>query len=132
MKEIIGFFKKCPCLADKKISENYLGPKSGSIAIVPDGGEHTLKVYTSGDMLGQISVKILMRSFFTGEANNIFEQIVDWVSEDSVKLPNLCGDKVAQYFEITQGPLLVKTEANAGIYEMKLKLIYYRKGVKNE
>lgn len=132
MKEIIKFLKQCPCLADRKLNEDYLGPESGSIAIVPDGGEQTLKVYTSGDMLGQICVKILMRSFFTGEANRLFNEIADWISEESTKLPELCGDKVAQYFEITEAPLLIKTEVNAGIYEMKLKLIYYRKGVKNE
>lgn len=129
MKEIIEFFKQCPCLADKKVREDYLGPESGSIAIVYDGGEQILKKYTSGDSLGQISVKIMMRAFFTGEANSFFEGISDWINEETTLLPKLCGDKVAQYFEITEAPLLVKTEVGAGIYEMKLKLIYYRKGV---
>ena len=132
MKEIINFFKQCPCIADKKLREDYLGPESGSIAIIPDGGEQILKTYASGDMLGQICVKILMRSFFTGEANKIFNEISDWITEGTTSLPKLFGDKVAQYFEITEAPLLIKTEVNAGIYEMKLKLVYYRKGVKNE
>lgn len=132
MKEIIEFLKQCPCLADRKVNEDYLGPESGSIAVSYDGGEEILKVYTSGDVLGQISLKILMRSFFTGEANRIFYEISDWINSDLANLPELCGDKVAQYFEIAEAPLLVKTEVNAGIYEMKLKLIYYRKGVKNE
>lgn len=132
MKEIISYLKKCPYLSDKKLYEDYLAPESGSIAILPDGGERTLKVYTSGDMLGQISFKILMRSFFTGEATDLFNRISEWICEETAELPELYGDKVAQYFEISEEPLLIKTEVNAGIYEMKLKLIYYRKGVKNE
>lgn len=132
MKQIVNFLKQCPCLADKKVCEDFLAAESGSIAVVPDGGDRILKKYTSGDLLGQISVKILMRSFFTGEANRIFEQIIDWIGDESTNLPELCGDKVAQYFEIAEAPLLIKTEVNAGVYEMKLKLIYYRKGVKNE
>ena len=107
--------------------EDYLGPESGNVAIAPDGGEQKLKVYASGDMQGQICFKIMVRENFTGNASKIFEGISDWLAEQE-NLPILGGGKESQYLEISEGPALVKTDVNAGIFEMKLRLVYYRKG----
>lgn len=131
MKAIINYLKKCPVLSDLKVREDYLGPESGSVAIAPDGGEQTVKVYASGDMLGQISFKILVRENFIGSASELLLKIADWIS-CSPELPDMIGNKTSQYVEVTEGPILVKTDVGAGIYEMKLRLVYYRKGVGNE
>ena len=128
MKAITDYFKKCPALSGRTIREDFLGPESGNIAIAPDRGEHTIKVYASGDMLGQISFKIMVRENFTGSANKIFEAISDWIDGEADELPELCGGKTSQYIEIIEGPALVKTDVTAGVYEMKLRLVYYRKG----
>ena len=126
MKEIINFFRTCPAFSGKKVREDYLGPESGSVAIAPDGGESILKTYTSGDMLGQICFKILVRDNYTGAANALFEDISHWLI--SVKsLPELSKGH-AQYIDVLEEPVLVKTDVNAGIYEMKLRLVYYREG----
>ena len=126
MKEIINFFKGCPALSGKTVREDYLGPEAGSVAIAPDGGEHIVKRYTSGDMLGQICFKMLIRENFTGAANKLYEDVLKWL--DSLKqLPEIKNGQ-AQYIEIVERPVLVKTDVNAGIYEMKLRLVYYRKG----
>lgn len=126
MKEIVDFFKSCPALSGKCVREDYLGPEPGSLAIAPDGGEQILKQYTSGDMLGQLLFKILIRENFTGAAGVVFENISEWLINCKT-LPKL-KNKQAQYIEIAEGPDLVKTDVNAGVYEMKLRLVYYRKG----
>lgn len=132
MKEIIEFFKQFPCLVGCRIREDFLAPEEGSIAIAHDGGEQTLKVYTSGDMLGQICFKLLYRGFFTGEAGKIFDEISCKIAESKVELPVLSGGRTVQYIEITEGPAMIKTEVGAGVYEMKFRLVYYRKGERNE
>ncbi len=132
MKAIIEYFKKCPALSGCSVRQDFLGPESGNIAIAPDGGDHTEKVYASGDMLGGISFKIMVRENFTGKANGLLDAVSDWIDEEAEELPTLGGGKLAQYIEVVEGPVLVKTDVNAGIYEMKLRLIYYRKGEKNE
>lgn len=126
MKAIINFFRTCPALSGKTVREDYLGPESGSVALAPDGGEHILKIYTSGDLLGQICFKMLIRDNFTGAANTLFENVSQWLISVS-SLPELSNGQ-AQYIEILERPVLVKTDVNAGIYEMKLRLVYYRKG----
>lgn len=127
MKVITEYFKNCPALLGKTLREDYLTPESGSVAIVPDGGEQIVKQYASGDILGQIAFKILVREYFTGAASALLDSISAWVkSQDS--MPILGGGRDAQYFEVTEGPVLVKTEVSAGVYEMKLRLIYYSKG----
>lgn len=126
MKEIINFFRSCPALSGKAVREDYLGPESGSVAIAPDGGEHIIKTYTSGDILGQICFKMLIRDNYTGAASRLYEDVLEWLTDCS-KLPELAYGH-AQYIDIVERPVLVKTDVNAGIYEMKLRLVYYRKG----
>ncbi len=126
MREIVNFFRTCPALSGKMVREDYLGPESGSVAIAPDGGESVLKAYTSGDMLGQICFKILVRDNYTGAANELFKEITHWLT--NVKsLPEL-SKGLAQYIDVLEQPVLVKTDVSAGIYEMKLRLVYYREG----
>ncbi|MFA7636777.1 MAG: hypothetical protein WCX81_03335 [Monoglobales bacterium] len=127
MKAITEYFKNCPALSGKSLRKDYLGPQSGSVAVVPDGGEQTVKKYASGDMLGQIALKLLVRENFTGAASALIDDILLWV-ENCGSLPILSGGREAQYFEVAEGPVLVKTEAGAGVYEVKIRLIYYKKG----
>ena len=129
MKEILLFFKQCPAFSSVALREDFLAPKPGSAAIVPDGGEMVLKQYTSGDMLGQYNIKLLLRESYTGEAGKLFEIISEWIDEGQADLPVLNGNKTAQYAQVVEGPRLIKTEVGAGIYEMKFRLVYYRKGV---
>lgn len=130
MKEIIDFLKECPAFSGVELREDFLSARSGSAAIVPDGGKQLLRRYTSGDLLGQYNFKLLVRENFTGQANRVFGMFSEWI--DKGNLPDLSGDKTAQYIEITEGPALIKTETGAGIYDMKFTLVYYEKGVKNE
>ena len=132
MKRITKFFEKCPCLAGRKIREDFLGPESGSVAIAHGGGNPTVKTYASGDCLEQVSYKFMLREFFLGEAGALFEKLSQWIEEGKEPLPDPGEGKKAQYIEITEGPVLVKTEVGAGVYEMKFRLVYYRKGVGNE
>lgn len=128
MKKMVDFLKRCPAFSDVSLGEDFLSPKSGSAAVVPDGGAQLVKRYTSGDMLEQYNFKLLLRENFTGQANKIFRGFSDWISNGN--LPDLDGDKIAQYIEITEGPALIKTEVGAGIYDIKFTLVYYRKGVR--
>ena len=127
MKAIVEYFKNCPQLSGQSVREDYLDAASGSVAIVPDGGEQIIKKYASGDYLGQISFKIMVRENFTGKVSQLLESISNWI-ENQVVMPMLDLDRQAQYMEVSEGTRLVKTEAGAGIYEMKLRLVYYRKG----
>lgn len=129
MKKIIDYLKGYRPLSGRVISEDYLGPKSGSISLSRDGGEKILKSYTSGDMLCQENYKILIRHSFTGEATELLKGLCDYISEEAAELPTLSEDKTPQYFEVTDCPSLVKTETGGGIYQMKFRLVYYRKGV---
>ena len=129
MKKILQFFKQCPAFSAISLREDFLAPEAGSAAIVPDGGDEILRRYTSGDVLGQFNIKLLLREGFTGEAGQFFEMLSDWIEEGGTPLPELGGNKTAQYVEVVEGPKLIKTEVGAGIYEMKFRLVYYRKGV---
>ena len=126
MKKIVDFLKGCPAFSDVNLGEDFLSPKSGSVAVVPDGGAQVVKRYMSGDMLGQYNFKLLLRENLTGQADKIFSEFSEWINGGN--LPDLDGDKTAQYIEITEGPALIKTEVGAGIYDMKFRLVYYRKG----
>ena len=128
MNVMVEFLKKCPAFSDVTLGEDFLSPKSGRVAVVPDGGAQVVKRYTSGDMLGQYNFKLLLRENFTGQADRMFSGFTDWINEGN--LPLLEGDKTAQYIEITEGPALIKTEVGAGIYDMKFSLVYYGKGVR--
>ena len=129
MKQIVEYFKKCPAMSGRTLREDYFAPESGSAAIMPDGGEKVLKQYTSGDMLGQYKFKLLLRENFVGKAGNFFDQLSEWIAGGSQNLPELGANKTTQYIEVTEGPALIKTEVGAGVYEMKFRLVYYRKGV---
>lgn len=130
MKEITEFLKKCPCFAGKNVREDLLTPQPGSVAIAPDGGSRIVKKYASGDSLEQICFKMMMRENFGGEAGKLLETLEKWLADGSEKLPDEVDGIYPQFIEITEGPTLVKTEVGAGVYEMKLRLVYYRKGVK--
>lgn len=129
MKQMVEFLKNCPALSGHIIREDLLAPAAGSISVVPDGGEQTLKLYTSGDMLGQYNFIILLRENFTGEAGVLSYKLSDWISSEKYELPVLDKNKIAQYVEVAEGPELIKTEVGAGVFQMKLRLVYYRKGV---
>ena len=128
MKQIVEFFKKCPEMVAVTLREDYLAPGPGSAAIVADGGEQVLRLYTSGDILGQYNFKLLVRENFTGGAEKLFTGLSDWLEQGKEKLPEMSGNKTAEYIEVAEGPSLIKTEVGAGIYEMKFRLVYYRKG----
>ena len=132
MKEITEFFKQCPCFNGKKVREDFLSSETGSVAITHDGGERTVKKYASGDCLEQLCFKLMLRETFGGEAGRLFKALELWLTEGKQELPEMGDGYAPQYMEITEGPALVKTEVGAGIYEMKLKMVYYRKGVNNE
>ena len=128
MKEMMEFLKKCPAFSGMELREDFLSARSGSAAVVPDGGKQLLRRYTSGDLLRQYNFKLLLRENFTGQADRVFREFTEWI--DKGNLPVLSGDKTAQYIEITEGPALIKTETGAGIYDMKFTLVYYEKGVR--
>ncbi len=128
MTEIINFFKKCPVLMEKEIFEDALPPKTGCLSILPDGGEEIVKTYSTGDMLGQISFKLLIREFSDGRASKLMGEVLNWLSGPLPTLPNVLEGTVSQYIEVTDCGSLVKSEINSAVYEMKLRLVYYRKG----
>lgn len=132
MREIIEYFKKCPCLFNYDIKEDYLGSSSTSICIAHNGGEVLIKSYASGDMLKQINFKLMLREFFTGQAGELFDGISSWIEHNDTPLPILSEDRTCEYIEVTKGPSLVKTEVSGGVYEMSFRLVYYLKGVKDE
>lgn len=126
MKEILQFFKKCPAFDKVNLREDFLSPLTGSSAIVPDGGEGILKRYTTGDILGQYNYKIMLREAYIGQASEFFLKLTEWLGKGY--LPDMEGEKTAQYIEITGMPELIKSEVGAGIYHMKIRLVYYAKG----
>ena len=89
-------------------------------------------MYASGDSLEQICFKLMLREAFTGQAGRLFGELRQWLAEGKEKLPEIPGKGRVQYIEIADGPALIKTEVGAGIYEMKFRLVYYRKGAGNE
>ncbi len=128
MTEIINFFKKCPVLMEKDIFEDALPPQTGCLSILLDGGEEIVKTYSTGDMLGQISFKLLIREFSDGRLAKLIAELLSWLSGPLATLPNVLKDTVSQYIEVTDCGSLVKSEINSAVYEMKFRLVYYRKG----
>ena len=135
LKGLKEYFSACPLLSGRKITTDFLSENAPAFAIYSENSQKSAKKYISGDCLFSFTFSFRARLYLgKKEAENekvskFFEDLSDWIKSQVLKgiLPDLGKDKVVQNLEVITQPHIKNTNISDCVYEMKLKVIYYKR-----
>lgn len=137
---LIEYFLTCPFLKEgASLGLDYLGEQTVSynLDILPT--DEVVKRYSDGSAIKQVLFVFQSKEYFTSnridniENLNFYTKLVDWIKENNRNnvLPiiqeldgTLALNKISQKLEILTSGYLFDNDADKGVYQIQLRLIY--------
>ena len=135
IEKVTEFLSSCPLLKDTVINSDFLSENPFYCAVYAENDDIIEKRYASGDCLYKFIFNIRARMPISQspkenrELNAFFEELTDWIlsQNDKGNFPKLSGGKEVQGMEILRQGHLKNTNVSDCVYEMRIKLLYYKR-----
>ncbi|MBR2500548.1 MAG: hypothetical protein IKB60_05670 [Clostridia bacterium] len=129
------YFESCPYFEDARINADFLSEAPKSFGIYAEHFAPVLKTYASGDTLSQFVFSIRMRASYgrkiseNEKISKLFYDIKSWIDTQkrAENFPIVSDDISVQDIEVLTGGHLKNTNAADCVYEMKCRIIYYKR-----
>lgn len=136
IEKITEYLSLCPLFEGVVINSDFLSENPFSCAVYAENEEMLEKKYAGGDALYKFIFSIRARMPISQspkenkKLNIFFEALADWLENETAKgnLPKLKEDKEVQSMEILKQGHLKNTNVSDCVYEMRIKLLYYKGG----
>lgn len=116
------------------VNVNYLDQEVGDFSIEPVPTKPIIKSYINGDKIKQYEFALISKNSYSEDVlTNIencgfYEDFESWIEEcnDNDILPNLNNNMESRSIEIVSNGILVNNESSECIYQITLKLVYFK------
>lgn len=131
MKSVYDWIKRCPLLADRRITIDYLSNHPDSTAL-ENSCDRLLNIYADGSSKRQFEFFISTRSIYGDDIDSAFntinflEQISDWI-KNSETLPSSDSGIYIHSVSILESGHAYYSDSITSKYQIKVGIVYFLK-----